>query len=310
MKTVHVHARRASAPHLQFSSLTSLVAQANELQSVISKALVQLGEEDDDGQLCKAAVDGLGHLYIKTPDQLRRAIKTPEVLPQLTASVLRGLLLPVVSDVLRREEHGEHWRKIYSEVPKSKMTPMNAPLLRRLEIVRADVTQLSAIDQLSQTFRARLFLILRLPGGAKDDDLSRESEDFPVDSHGRPTFRPSARWYLSQLDFPNGRDIKTLESKVTTAGDDLQVIKRIDGEFFERFELQSFPFDAQDLTITVSANCANEGPVPVEFALLESGGQLGVDNANFAFADVCRTPLALLLSPHTSPTPALSLSTL
>ena len=70
----------------------------------------------------------------------------------------------------------------------------------------------------------------------------------------------------------------------------MQLIKRIDGEFFERFELQSFPFDAQDLTITVSANVANEGPVPVSFVVNgpESAcpPQLGVDTVNFAFGDV------------------------
>ena len=45
-------------------------------------------------------------------------------------------------------------------------------------------------------------------------------------------------------------------------------------------------WQAQDLTITVSANCATEGPVPMEFAPFGGTPQLGVDTVNFAFADV------------------------
>ena len=32
---------------------------------------------------------------------------------------------------------------------------------------------------------------------------------------------------------------------MTVAGSDLQLIKRVEGEFFSRFELRNFPFDAQ-----------------------------------------------------------------
>lgn len=59
----------------------------------------------------------------------------------------------------------------------------------------------------------------------------------------------------------------------------------IEGEFFERFELQNFPFDAQDLSVTISFNCATEGPVPVEVVCPPSA-HLGVDTSIFAFADV------------------------
>ena len=51
-------------------------------------------------------------------------------------------------------------------------------------------------EQVSQTFRARLFLILRVAGGAEDEHLVKEYDGFPLDAHGVPTFRPSARWYL------------------------------------------------------------------------------------------------------------------
>ena len=32
---------------------------------------------------------------------------------------------------------------------------------------------------------------------------------------------------------------------MTVAGSDLQLIKRVEGEFFSRFELHKFPFDVQ-----------------------------------------------------------------
>ncbi|KAL7536189.1 hypothetical protein ACHAWF_005395 [Thalassiosira exigua] len=91
-------------------------------------------------------------------------------------------------------------------------------------------------------------------------------------------------------DFPNGKNITVLDSKVTKEKNDLEIIQRIEGDFFERFELQNFPMDAQDLTITVSVNCATEGPVPVEFTLEPIPGapppQLAADTVNFAYSDI------------------------
>ena len=324
------------APPEKHRSLKSLVSASNQLARVVRSALLRVGESDVEKQTDTIVVS-LAGLYIRTPDHLRQGLSTPEVHEQIV-KVLRGMLLSAVKEELKRNEHGTTWKMAIKSTIATVRSPqsnarvkMNAPLLRRLEIARVDVTQLSQIDQISQTFRARLFLILRICGGALDDHLLSEFEGFPTDEFGRPTFRPSAKWYLSQVDFPNGRDIQVrdsrggractcpractprpgpctgarraraslsrargprvrahqvLESKVTTAGNDLQLIKRIDGEFFERFELQSFPFDAQDLTITVSVNCANEGPVPVEFGAGGPSDSLGVDTVNFAFADV------------------------
>lgn len=276
--------RRNSLPATkQAAQLSLLVAQSTALERLLAKALHQVGENEEE-YACRL-VRALSKLFIRTTDQLKQGLETPECLEQLR-SVLPGLLLPAVRAELKRDEHGAHWRKALPPSKPNHNSPLPKPLLRRFEITRADMTQLSSIDQLSQTFRARLFLILRIPGGAKDENLVKEFEGFPIDEDGRPTFRPSARWYLNQLDFPNGRDLHTLESKVTVLDNDLQLIKRIEGEFFEQFELRSFPFDAQDLTVTVSINCATEGPVPVEFAIAESNAQLGVDTTNFAFGDI------------------------
>ena len=266
-------------------NLAEIISVKHRLDHLIAAALLQVGEDDEDGTHTKQVSEKLAELYIKTPDQLRLALDTPEVLEQVMNTALRGMLLPAVRTELKHDEHTSLWSKARKKETKAS-SALPSPLKRSLKVVRADITQLSAIDQLSQTFRARIFLIFLIKDGALDEHLIREFDGFPIDDHGRPTFRPSAKWYLNQIDFPNGRDINTLESKVTTAGSDIQLIKRIEGEFFERFELQSFPFDAQDLTITVSANCATEGPVPMEFAEGGANAQLGVDTVNFAFGDV------------------------
>eukprot|EP00316_Scyphosphaera_apsteinii_P015692 CAMPEP_0119344888 /NCGR_PEP_ID=MMETSP1333-20130426/107201_1 /TAXON_ID=418940 /ORGANISM="Scyphosphaera apsteinii, Strain RCC1455" /LENGTH=400 /DNA_ID=CAMNT_0007357337 /DNA_START=684 /DNA_END=1886 /DNA_ORIENTATION=- len=127
--------------------------------------------------------------------------------------------------------------------------------------------------------------MFRFRGGRLDEHLVKDYDGFPMDSAGNPTFRPSAHWYLNQLEFPNGRDLKVLESKVTDAGDDLKLIKRVEGEFFECFELQRFPFDVQDLGVTISINCATDGPVPVVLQISPSVS-CGVNAEHFAYKDV------------------------
>uniref|UniRef100_A0A7S4I2D5 Neurotransmitter-gated ion-channel transmembrane domain-containing protein n=1 Tax=Odontella aurita TaxID=265563 RepID=A0A7S4I2D5_9STRA len=281
------------------SSISDVVFASQKLQQLISKALTRIGVEDEGDEQAKEITKKLDELYIRTPDQLKTAIDDPGILPDVRLGAIRGMLLPAVRTEFKREEAISSWRRAVSKVAKQKKE-LNKPLLRRLQVARADFTQLSAIDQVSQTFRARLLLILRITDGALDSNLTKDFEGFPFDEDGRPTFRPSAQWYLNQVDFPNGGNIQVIESKVTTEKNDLQLIKRVEGEFFERFELQNFPFDAQDLTITVSVNCANEGPVPVEFVdeTRSSDGlvpQMGVDTLNFAFDDIWN------LSPFVSP---------
>ena len=149
--------------------------------------------------------------------------------------------------------------------------------------------------------------------GALDEDLSKQFDGFPVDEDGRPTYRPSAVWYLSQLDFPNGHDLHVLESKVAVVGNDLHLIQRVEGEFFERFELHAFPFDAQDLTVTMCFNCAKNGPVPVELSCPPSA-VLGIDVTTPLSPSRIRSlhphTLSLLRRPHRRETTPLSPSRL
>ena len=166
---------------ISHDGLASIISVSQRLNHLISAALTQVGEEDEDGKLTKQVIEKLNELYIKTPDQLRQALDTPEVLEQVMNTALRGMLLPAVRDELKHDEHAALWGKAR---PKLSAKAADAwkppkPLKRSLEIARADINQLSAIDQLSQTFRARLFLILRIPDGALDEHLIRECDATP-----------------------------------------------------------------------------------------------------------------------------------
>lgn len=194
-------------------SLLDAALSANELEQLVLKALVGLG---DDQPKLKAPrlVDGLAELYIRTDEQLEEALESEGMIAELRLCGIKGRLIPALRHELQRRKATTSVVKIAKGL---KDKPWKPPprLMRRLEVVRCDFAQLSAIDQLSQTFRVRLFLIIKIKGGALDEHLSRDFEGFPVDDDGKPTFRPSAKWYLAQMDFPNGRDITVLESKVT-----------------------------------------------------------------------------------------------
>jgi len=247
-----------------------------ELEDVLEGALNELKVKEAD-ELKQQYMAKLAELYIYNADQLQEALADKEVLPDVRG-VLRGLLMPSVRRELKRFRHEE------MELQKAAWKPP-PKLIRKIEVVRLEMKQLSGIDQVSQTFHAVMLIVLKMPGGALDEHLVKDFDGFPYDDNGKPTFRPSAQWYLTQIAFPNGREVEELESKVTKEGNDLHLMKRIRGEFQEKFELQKFPFDVQDLTITLTVNCATQGPVPVEISCPEDAG-LGVDVYNFAFMDV------------------------
>ena len=275
-------ARLGREKDAKLKSITAAAEAHAELKSLLKKTFNSVGAD----RASERAVDAmkiLSELHIQTPEQLKQALDEPDLVRELQSRVLRGLLLPAARAQLRLNDVRAEWHLRGQEVIKPKFVPPER-LVRELQVCRVDFSQVSAIDQISQTFRARVLIILKFVKGALDKDLIRDDATFPVDEWGRPTFRPSALWYLSNLDFLNGRDIKTLESKVTVAGDDLQLIKRVEGQFFERFELQSFPFDCQDLSITLVSHCALQGPVPCQIGMSDDA-QLRVDLATFAFGD-------------------------
>ena len=69
----------------------------------------------------------------------------------------------------------------------------------------------------------------------------------------------SAEWYLSLVDFANTSHLDTRASSVVTAGDDLQLNKKVKATFIEDFDgLGACPFDpltrrarGAELTVTI-----------------------------------------------------------
>ena len=137
------------------------------------------------------------------------------------------------------------------------------PVTRILTVRLVEVNRLNDIDIINQRFSAEFFVQLAFEGGALDEDLSRPGAVFPFDDSGRPTFRPSAEWFMAQVDFNNAHDYKTLDAKVVQDGDDLLMNMRFEGCFSEIMELESFPCDIQDLTMSLSINVRTTGPLPV-----------------------------------------------
>ena len=137
------------------------------------------------------------------------------------------------------------------------------PLLRTLVLRLVEVNQLKTIDIVSQCFTAEFVIQLAFEGGALDEHLSNPSDEFPTDQNGRPTFRPSASWYMNQVDFNNALDYKTIDAKVVRDGDDLVMLLRFEGTFSEEMELDDFPCDEQDLTMSLAFNVRTSGMMPL-----------------------------------------------
>jgi len=127
-----------------------------------------------------------------------------------------------------------------------------------------ELQKLHSLDILGQRFSAVIWLVYIIPGGAKDEFLSAEGAVFPVDETGRPTFRPSAAWYMGQIDYRTALDFRTLDAKIMKSGDDLIMAVRHQGIFTEVYELLEYPFDTQGLTIAMNFNCRTSGPLPMQ----------------------------------------------
>ena len=100
--------------------------------------------------------------------------------------------------------------------------------------------------------------------GNLDDHLKNPSDAFPLDGFGRPTFRPSAAWYMAQVDFNNAHEYKTLDKKIVPDGNDLLMNFRFEGLFSEVMEMQDFPCDVQELTMSLCFNTRTTGMMPLE----------------------------------------------
>lgn len=162
------------------------------------------------------------------------------------------------------------------------------------ELVLAEFQSVSAINDVSQSFSAQLFLRFRIAGGANIPafaaDLNESAtEDYLFPKDGSPP-APPLMWYMNQLDIVNSSvaDWQRLDQKVFPSnrgdGSDIFCQVRFAGTFHERLELHHFPFDEQLLQILIVFNCRREGVVPVEVSA--SGVEATVVNQGFRLHDL------------------------
>ena len=127
------------------------------------------------------------------------------------------------------------------------MAQKTAPRLT-LQLVRFEYRHIYSIDQLAQTFSARVFILLKIPAGEFQE---RKAQLLPEGDSGedKPPFK-SARWYLSQLRLHNmvdGGSVETNRVKDAQGGLDCSVL--VEGTFHDVFQLREFPVDQQNLGV-------------------------------------------------------------
>ena len=132
-------------------------------------------------------------------------------------SIVKGRLLTALQEEVRSWEHAETQRSSPTKAAR------RASGTRRvtLEVVRVDLVQLSGIDLRQQKFTAQLFVQFRFENGALDEALADPNDAFPVDAAGKPTFRPSARWFLKQIDLVDATIINDMMSSQRGSNRDL-----------------------------------------------------------------------------------------
>lgn len=122
-----------------------------------------------------------------------------------------------------------------------------------MTLVRFRFLRISRIDLIHQKFECQFLVVLCIKGGANDPYLSQlgdGSHKFPKPESGPP--RPAARWFANQLTVGNSAtETPPLDDNVYISGDDIFISRRYQGEFFEVFEMDDFPFDRQELSIEV-----------------------------------------------------------
>lgn len=84
-----------------------------------------------------------------------------------------------------------------------------------VEVARAHLLKLIEINQVQQTFKAELMMEFLIRGGANDCLLldSYQLERGKAAWGGPDSGRPSARWYLDQLEIDNALHYRFIDSK-------------------------------------------------------------------------------------------------
>ena len=189
------------------------------------------------------------------------------------AEPLKAAPLPTIpaSSVSRSAEESaaevRRWLAPPSEVVAQGAPPDATSNLVRFELTQVDLMKLHNIDVQKLTFQAQIWVEFTIRGGALNADLSADGAVFPMGEDGKPTFRPSAGWYMEQVDFRNAHSAKVVDAKCMKRGDDIVLAMRYEGAFAEVYELEDFPFDQQGLTIMLNFNCRVGGPLPIELVV-------------------------------------------
>ena len=253
---------RNASPEPIARSLRASASKDSDLtvvKEILQHALLKTGIRRDPEPIAIDLQERLQQLNINTALQLCHALELagPAALEFTDLrTVIKGPLVAALQDVCKA---------VMSDLAKQAPKPASSRGKLRMEIYRIDLIQVSSISQKEQTFNASLFVQACLPGANKDATLKKTDAAFPLDMYGRPTFHPSAAWYLTQIEFQvTPRPLSVRLSSVATQGDDLMLNKRVDGAFFDEFAgLGRFPFDCQHLSTAFVVTCANEGPLPV-----------------------------------------------
>jgi len=151
-----------------------------------------------------------------------------------------------------------------------------------MTLVRFRYLRISHIDLIHQKFEAQFLVVLCIKGGANDPYLSQLGEGshkFPKPESGPP--RPSARWFANQLTVGNSTTERPpLDDNVYISGDDIFISRRYQGEFFEVFEMDDFPFDRQELSIELAVNCRVNGATPC-MLVIDDAAQVDMSEIGF-----------------------------
>lgn len=116
--------------------------------------------------------------------------------------------------------------------------------------VRVNLDKLWEINQIKETFKAQYFLHAHL-------DYDKEKEE---------VVKEDMRWLEERLAIENSVELynhDTYKPKVTVGNGRVDVRWLIRGEFGESLELQDFPFDTQELKITIKVGlpCRKDKPL-------------------------------------------------
>ena len=217
-------------------SLDNVHALTADNTGVLVRQLLCRALESKQVQSPTAAVDAEAYqrrlaleLQVHTVVQLITAICDTSN-AQRRGAECRAILRENLTEALHTEVH-----RLLSGPAKTLLAPAERRVVR-MQFTRIDVLQMSNISQKTQSFDVELFLQATIVNGSEDPDLAASNDGFPVNAAGKPTFRPSAKWFLGQADFQTPiKPLTTRVASVVRGGQgqkDIQLNKKINWQVF------------------------------------------------------------------------------